>query len=74
MSGWTVAWIMWLGMAAAIEGPALFNKTRGDTLTEHLIAWFSIKDKARQWRIRRALLALFLFWLAVHLISGGQYF
>lgn len=70
MSGWTVAWILWLAMFAAIEGAALINKGRGDTLSEHIWDWFRIRDKPRQWTLRRGVLAVFLTWLLIHMVAG----
>lgn len=70
MNGWTVAWILWLAMFAAVEGAALINKDRGDTLSEHVWSWFKIREKPRQWTWRRAVLAVFLVWLLVHMVAG----
>jgi hypothetical protein len=70
MSGWTVAWIMWFVFFAAVEGAALVNKDRGDTLSEHVWSWFKIREKPRQWTVRRAVLAGFLVWLLVHMVAG----
>jgi len=70
MSGYTVAWIMWGLMFAAIEGAALFDKDRGDTLSEHVWSWFSVKDKGVGWKQRRAALGAFLTWLTTHLVTG----
>lgn len=70
MSGWTAAWAMWIGMFAAIEAPAIFNKTPGDTLSEHVRRWFATRSKPRAWRLRRLALLFFLVWLAVHFFLG----
>lgn len=66
MSGWTVAWILWIAAFVAIEAPAIFNKTPGDTLSEHTRRWFATRTKPRAWRARRLVLACFLLWLALH--------
>lgn len=63
-------WVAWLLMFLAIEGAAIFNKDKGDTLSEHVWAWFKIKDKPREWTWRRAVLAGFLVWLLVHMVAG----
>lgn len=69
--GWyTWAWIFWLAFFAVVEGFALFDKDRGDTLSEHIWKWFRINDKPRQWTWRRAVLAIFLVWLTVHMVAG----
>jgi hypothetical protein len=44
VSIYTAGWIAWALMFAVIEGIALFNKSRGDTLSEHLWAWLGIRD------------------------------
>jgi hypothetical protein len=71
MSGWTVAWLFWLLMFAAIELPALVNKRRGDTLSEHVWSWFAVRDKPKGWVFRRLILILFLGWLVAHFVTGG---
>lgn len=70
MSGWTVAWLLWFAMFLVVEGFALFNKERGDTLSEHVWKWFQIRSKPNQWTWRRAVLAIFLVWLLVHMVAG----
>lgn len=71
MSVWTVLWILWLLAFLVIEGAALANKRCGDTLSEHVWAWFSVKGKGWGWRIRRVLLLGFMGWLLVHFMTGG---
>ena len=68
---YTIGWIVWIIMFFAIEIPAILNKQKGDTLSEHIWMWFSIKDKSSGWRIRRFSLLSILTWLIVHIISGG---
>jgi hypothetical protein len=70
MDGWTVAWLLWLAMFVAIEGAAIINPARGDTLSEKIWDWFRIQNKPRQWTWRRAVLAGFLVWLLVHFVAG----
>lgn len=70
MSAYTWAWIFWLVFFAVIEGTAIIDKDRGDTLSEHIWVWFKIKDKPRTWTWRRAALAVFLVWLLVHMVAG----
>ena len=71
MDGFTIAWLMWLAMFGVIEGVALVRKEPGDTLSEHIWKWFSIKDKAKGWVVRRGVLALFLLWLGLHMLGVG---
>ena len=71
MDGWSVLWLFWLAMFGAIEAPALLNKAKGDTLSEHVYRWFAVRDKPRGWQLRRGCLAIFLLWVSVHWLSGG---
>jgi hypothetical protein len=73
MLEYTGAWIICIVMFFAIEGPALINKRYGDTLSEHIWKWFSVKEKSGQWRLRRFCLIAILSWLSAHLLSGGQF-
>lgn len=73
MDGYTVLWLIWLAMFGAIEGAALANKRTGDTLSEHVWEWFSMKEKAKGWRARRFSLLAFLAWLVAHFLTGGQF-
>ncbi|MFF3055009.1 hypothetical protein [Streptomyces sp. NPDC057909] len=41
MTVWSWLWVGWLAAFVVIEGKALFNKTEGDTLSEHVWRWFS---------------------------------
>lgn len=79
------AWYAWFGLFAIIEGMALFNSKGGDTLSEHVWAWFGVKNvltpasttATRQptgWtRARRFVLLALLAWLFVHFAFGGQW-
>lgn len=71
MDAFTALWIVWLLQFLAIEGAALFRKERGDTLSEHVWKWFSVKDKGEGWIYRRTALLLFLAWLIAHLGFGA---
>lgn len=81
MSAWTLAWIAWGLMFAVIEGMALVNSRRGDTLSEHAWAWLGYATTGRAalrqpsgWtRLRRFLLLAGLTWLVVHLLTGGVF-
>lgn len=70
MNLFTWLWIIWLAFFAAIEGAALIRRKPGDTLSEHIWAWFQIRDKPQQWTVRRGVLAGFLVWLLVHMVAG----
>ncbi len=45
MSGWAWMWIGWFAMFFGIEGVALFNSKPGDTLNEHVWAWFGTQRR-----------------------------
>jgi len=60
-------------MFGAIEGSALINKSKNDTLSEHVWRFFSIKEKSWGWRFRRFCLLSFLVWLTTHFVTGGKF-
>lgn len=68
---WSYLWLAWLLAFCVIEGIAIFDSQRGNTLSENVWAWFSIKGKGRAWRFRRFVLLSFMAWLTVHFVSGG---
>lgn len=43
MNGFTVAWIAVAAAIVVIEGVALLNSRRGDTLSEHVWAWLGVR-------------------------------
>ena len=71
MTGWTILWLVWLAGFLAIELPAVFNKQPGDTLSEHVWKWFSIKGKPKGYKVRRLGFLVFWAWLTVHFFFGG---
>ncbi|KXK63339.1 hypothetical protein AWW66_03230 [Micromonospora rosaria] len=80
MSAWTWAWLAWFAWFAVVEGMALFNSRPGDTLSEHVWAWFGTQrrrpgepERPRSgWtQLRRFLLIAFMAWLSAHFITGG---
>lgn len=78
MSGYTIAWLAWLGAFGVIEGLALANKRQNDTLSEHIWRWFATQSdgpaKPTGWiRARRFILVAFLAWLSAHFLSGGRF-
>jgi hypothetical protein len=46
MTVWLWLWIGWGVAFCVIEGVALANSTRGDTLSEHVWAWIGVRPKA----------------------------
>lgn len=82
MSGFTIGWLIWIGYFVALEGWTLFNSRSGDTLSEHVWAWFGTqrtvlpagevpKDRTGWTQLRRFVLLAFMAWLGVHFITGG---
>lgn len=70
---YTWAWILWLLLFIGIEGAALLNKDKGDTLSEHVWKWFSVKDASSTKKTLRMLaLGGFMGWLFLHFMSGGM--
>ena len=57
-------WVAWLALFAVIEGAAILNKKKGDTLSEHVWKWFP-KNTARG-----VALVGFMAWLFWHFVSG----
>lgn len=69
---WTIAWLLWLAAFAAIEGAALTRVKANATFSQHVWAWFHVRDPrptGRTWVLRAVLLA-FLIWLTGHLAFG----
>ena len=73
MDTFTWLWLGWIAAFLGIEGRALFNKVPGDTLSEHVWRWFSVRGKGRAWQARRVGLLAFMAWLAAHFLTGGQF-
>ncbi len=71
MSVWTVLWLAWLAGFVVIEGAAIINRDKDDTLSEHVWAWFSIKDKTNGVKFRRLAFLAFWVWLTIHFFTGG---
>lgn len=70
---YTVLWIVWLivlgGSFGVVEFFALRNDMPGDTLSEHVRKWFSVKTKIG----RTIFLGLWLFfcaWFLVHILTS----
>ncbi len=71
MDIYTIAWLIWIVVFFAIEIPALLNKRKGDTLTEHIRVWFAVGKKTKWSKLRRLTLLVALVWLSVHLLFKG---
>lgn len=67
-------WIAWIVLGFGVpEFYAIFRGEYQNTLSDNTWAWFSIRGKGRFWRLRRFALASFLFWLSLHLLTGGNF-
>jgi hypothetical protein len=76
----TWMWLAWIALFLGIEGVALFNSKPGDTLSEHVWAWFGTqrtkpgeapRPRTGWTQARRAGLLMFLVWLVAHFLTGG---
>jgi hypothetical protein len=71
----TKSWLAWLAAFVVLEGKALADKRRGDTLSEHVWRWFGVKAQDPMpsgWvRFRRFSLLAGLVWLTLHFLTGG---
>lgn len=65
---WTVLWVVWGLAFAGIEGAALANDKRGDTLSEHLRLWFRTDTKPGRsaWLVASG---VFFAWFVVHIAT-----
>lgn len=77
MDVWAWLWIAWIGAFLIIEAVAIRRKEPGDTLSEKVWSWFSLrgdKDTLERWQVvlRFGFLA-FWAWLTIHFLSGGRF-
>lgn len=72
---WTLLWLGWAVYFLIVEGMALFNSTKGDTLSEHVWAFLGFSNGMRSptgWtRLRRFVVLAFMAWLTFHFLTGG---
>lgn len=71
-SKWVLAWLAWGALFLVIEGFALFNSEKGDTLSENLRKWGGIhtpERKGAQWAVFAAFL-VFVVWFPIHILTG----
>lgn len=80
MNAFTISWLVWAAAFAVIEGIALTNHVKGDTLSEHIWALFRVPRPGRPnpmpdglTRLSRFLLLAGMAWLTVHLVTGGEF-
>jgi hypothetical protein len=67
---WTVLWLLWGLIFAVVEGAALANDKKGDTLSEHLRRWFRVDTHLGRtaWLVFSAL--FFIVWFIPHIAVG----
>ena len=66
MSVWTILWGLWGVMFAAVEGAALVNDNRNDTLSEHFRKWF--RTDTNHGRTAWVIVSgIFFGWFVVHI-------
>ncbi|MEU4568683.1 hypothetical protein [Micromonospora sp. NPDC023956] len=79
---WAATWGVWFVYFGVVEGMALANSRAGDTLSEHVWAWFATERRksgeeprpVTGWtRFRRFVLLAFLAWLVAHFLTGGLF-
>ena len=80
MNVFTILWVSWLAVFVVVEGIALTNHVKGDTLSEHIWAWFRVPRPGQSnpmpdgWtRLARYLLLGFMAWLTLHFLTGGLF-
>lgn len=64
----TVMWAAWIAAFLAIEIPALIQRRRGDTLTDHVM-WFQ-RLRVGRVPIGWILFGAFWTWLTTHFVTG----
>ena len=69
---YTELWALWLLFFAVIEGAAIANKEKGDTLSEHVWKWIGKRGypKPSGYKWRRGALGVFFAWLIAHFFWG----
>lgn len=71
MDPYTIGWIV-LGLGVlGLELSAIFNKRKGDTLSEHVWKYALGNDGTRLAKLRRLGVLSFMVWLTVHFVTRG---
>jgi dolichol kinase len=71
MSVWTILWLLWGLAFAVIEGKAVLNDKRDDTLSEHFREWFRT-DTKRGRTVWLVVSGLFFAWFTTHIAVEGS--
>ena len=71
MTVWTWLWVAWGLMFAVIEGVAIANDVKDDTLSEHFRRWFrtDVKLGRTVWLV---VCGCFTAWFATHIAVAGS--
>lgn len=73
----TAAWVFILVWFAVWETIAIIRKKRGDTLSEHVWSWFSLRGRKgdlTKWQaLSRFAFLAFWAWITIHFLSGGAW-
>ena len=75
-NNFTWLWVFWAAFFVVVEGIAVFNNSRNDTLSEQV--WILIGTKAEEktvvmWAWRVSLVVL-IAWLVPHFMTGWRWF
>lgn len=67
----TTLWVLWGLAFAVIEGVAIRNDAKGDTLSEHFRLWFRTDTRHGRtaWIVTSG---VFFAWFAVHIAVAGS--
>lgn len=71
MSIWTILWLLWGALFAVIEGVAVVNDKREDTLSEHFRRWFNTDTKKGR-SIWLLVSGIFFAWFTTHIAVEGS--
>lgn len=66
---WTILWVGWFLLFAVVEALALRNDMPGDTLSEHVRKWLSVKTKLGR-TVFLIVWAGFTVWFGLHILTG----
>lgn len=66
MSGYTIAWALWVIAFVVIEARAINNDIKDDTLSDHFAMWFKVNTKFGRtaWLVFSG---VFFAWFVVHI-------
>lgn len=71
MTIWTVLWLLWGAAFVGIEGVAVLNDKREDTLSEHFRKWFRT-DSHKGRTVWLVVSGLFFAWFTTHIAVEGS--